>query len=252
MRGIRIVVSPAKKMNFNDSIEWRELPVFLKEAQILKEYISGLSYEKAKELWKCNDKIAGLNYSRFMKMDLKHGLTPAVLSYEGIQYQYMSPKVMDQGSLEYIQEHLRILSGFYGVLKPFDGIVPYRLEMQAKVKVNGNKDLYSFWRDQVYREVVRASNHVIINLASKEYSMCMKKWITEDDRFITVIFGELNGSKIVQKGMMAKMARGEMVRYMAEKKVNDPEEMKMFDRLGYEFREEYSDSNKFVFIKEVN
>lgn len=93
----------------------------------------------------CSDKIAELNFLRFQEMKLERNLTPAVLSYEGIQYQYMAPKVFTQNAWDYIQENLWILSAFYGVLKPLDGVTPYRLEMQAKARVNGSKNLYEFW-----------------------------------------------------------------------------------------------------------
>ena len=84
-------------------------------------------------------------------MDLRGRLTPAVLSYEGIQYQYMAPGVFETGQFAYLQEHLRILSGFYGLLRPFDGVVPYRLEMQARLPVDGHRDLYGFWGDKPAR-----------------------------------------------------------------------------------------------------
>lgn len=99
-------------------------------------------------------------------MDLTRNLTPAILSYEGIAYQYMAPSVFEDGEFDYVQENLRILSAFYGVVKPLDGVTPYRLEMQAKAKVNGTKDLYEYWGDKIYREV-SDEDRVIINLASK-------------------------------------------------------------------------------------
>ena len=93
-------------------------------------------------------------------------------------------------------------------------------------------------------------SHVIVNLASKEYSKCVEKYLTDEERYITCVFGEISGEKIVQKGVYAKMARGEMVRYMAEHNVQQPEEMKEFDRLGYAFREDLSGEREYVFIKE--
>ena len=181
-------------------------------------------------------------------MELRRRLTPAILSYEGIQYQYMAPAVFENQMLAYVQEHLRILSGFYGVLKPLDGVTPYRLEMQAKAKVNGTGDLYDFWGDRLYREVLDDS-HIIINLASKEYSKCIEKYLLPKDRFITCIFGELSNGKVVQKGTYAKMARGEMVRFMAENNISKPEEMKQFNRLGYRFVDHLSTDMEYVFIK---
>lgn len=246
---MKIIISPAKKMNMTDTMEWKELPVYLERTEKLKEFIRGLEYGEAKALWKCNDKIAQQNYERFASMDLKQNLTPAIFSYEGIQYQYMAAEVMEQEALSYLQEHLRILSGFYGILKPFDGIVPYRLEMQARAGVNGSKDLYEYWGDLLYQDLVKDGTHVILNLASKEYSRCVKQYLGTEDRFVTVLFGEYVNGKVVQKGTMAKMARGEMVRYMAEQRISEPEQIKTFDRLGYRFEEALGSETEYVFLK---
>lgn len=247
---MRIIFSPAKKMNENtDDLAPQGLPVFMEETEEIMQWMQKLSYEDAKKLWACNDKIALQNYDRFAEMDLYHRLTPAILSYEGIAYQYMSPSVFENGEFSYVQEHLRILSAFYGVLKPMDGVTLYRLEMQAKAKIAGTKDLYTYWGDRLYREVLDDSR-VIINLASKEYSKCIEKYLTEDDTFITCVFGEFSGDKVVQKGVYAKMARGEMVRYMAEHNIENPEEMKSFGRLGYRFHKELSNEKEYIFIKE--
>ena len=158
---MRMIISPAKQMQEDtDSFSCKEMPVFLEKAEILKEWIRNLSYDEQKKLWACNDKIARQNAERFANMDLRKNLTPALLAYNGIQYTYMAPAVFEDGQYEYVQEHLRILSGFYGVVKPLDGVVPYRLEMGAK-----DKNLYEFWGDSLYREVMDESR-ILINLAS--------------------------------------------------------------------------------------
>ena len=212
------------------------------------KYISGLSYEEQKKLWACNDRIAGENAERFRNMDLRKGLTPAILAYDGIQYTYMAPAVFEDGQFDYVQEHLRILSGFYGVVKPLDGVVPYRLEMQAKAKLPGFRNLYEFWGEDLYREVMDESR-VLVNLASKEYSKCIEKYLKPGDRYITCIFGEPEGDKIVQKGVYAKMARGEMVRFMAGMQAETPEQMKDFSWSGYRFAEERSSETEYVFVR---
>ena len=248
---MRLIISPAKKMNVKEEVlPWQNLPVFLDRTETILKWMQSLSLEEAKELWHCNDKLAQQNYERFRDMQLDHNLTPAILSYEGIQYQYMTPAVFDTSMLSYIQENLRILSGFYGVLKPMDGVTPYRLEMQAKTVINGINGLYDFWGSSLYEEVVDDS-HVIVNLASKEYSKCIEPCLKPEDRFITCVFGELSGGKVIQKGVYAKMARGEMVRFMAEHNLADVEEMKSFDRLGYQFCEELSSETKLVYLKNI-
>lgn len=246
---MKIIISPAKKMNIDtDSLPVQSEPVFLRDAEKIKKYMQALSYEEAKRLWACNDKIAELNFARFREMDLKKNLTPAILSYEGIQYQYMAPAVFTEGALSYIQEHLRILSGFYGVLRPLDGIVPYRLEMQTGVKVEGSANLYDFWGGKIYGNVLDG-DRTVINLASKEYSRCIEYYLKPDDIFVTCVFGELKEGKIIQKGTLAKMARGEMVRYMAENNVTDLEGLKEFTGLGYQYQKDISKERDYIFLK---
>lgn len=247
---MKIIISPAKKMNIDtDTLAFRSMPSFLSETEELLAWMRRLTFAEAKAIWKCNDKIAEQNYRRFQEMDLERNLTPAVIAYEGIQYQYMAPAVFGGAQTDYIQEHLRILSGFYGVLKPFDGVTPYRLEMQAKASEAG--DLYKFWGDKLYREVAgeEKDGGLILNLASKEYSKCIEKYLTPEDTYVTVVFGELADGKVKQKGTLAKMARGEMVRYLAKNKVEDPERIKGFDRLGYCFEETLSNEKEYVFLK---
>ena len=257
---MKVIISPAKKMNVEPELyPYRGLPQFLAEASKLAEWIRALTYEEAKELWKCNDAIARQNYERFQKMNLEKNLTPAILAYEGIQYQYMAPSVFEGKEIAYIQEHLCILSGFYGALRPLDGVTPYRLEMQAKTgraQVSGctlpgmpPASLYDFWGRKLFDAVLDESR-IILNLASREYSRALEPWLTPSDTFITFVFGEWKDGKVIQKGTQAKMARGEMVRFLAEIQAVLPEEARQFNRLGYRFREELSDASTYVFVKE--
>ena len=244
---MNLIISPAKKMNMDtDTFPVKGVPCFLEEAKSLCAAVRRLSLEEAKILWGCNDKLAELNFRRFAEMDLEKNLTPAILSYEGLQYRHMAPAVFTEGALTYIQEHLKILSGFYGVLSPFDGVVPYRLEMQAKLSVEGKKDLYDFWGDRLCRQV-SADTDVVLNLASKEYSAAVEKYLPARVRYITCTFGELQDGKVRQKGTFAKMARGEMVRYMAEHQIENPKDLKSFDRLNYKYREDLSSDWQYVF-----
>ena len=246
---MRIIISPAKKMNVDtDSLPWRDLPVFLPKTEQLCTQLQGMSDAELKKLWKCNDSIAALNIQRLQNMDLHSRLTPAVLAYEGIQYQYMAPGVFTGQAFHYVQEHLRILSGFYGILKPFDGVTPYRLEMQAKLRVGDCKDLYAYWGDALAQKLF-AETDCIINLASKEYSLCISKYLPDSVRFITCVFGEEKDGKIIEKGTMCKMARGEMVRFMAENAITSPEQLTSFSRLNYQFSPDYSTPSTYVFIQ---
>lgn len=244
---MKILLSPAKKMKDDlDSIAPAGLPEFIDQAADILEWMKKQSHQELKELWKCNDKIAEQNFERIAHMDLKRRLTPAVLAYEGIAYQYMAPSVFEDRQYDYVQEHLRILSAFYGVLKPMDGVTPYRLEMQAKAAMDEHRDLYELWGSRLY-ESVRDDSGVIINLASKEYAKCIEKYLTDQDQYLTVTFCEKAGDRLVTKGTYAKMARGDMVRFMAEKNIEEPTKIKKYHRLGYVFREELSTETEYVF-----
>lgn len=247
---MRIIISPAKKMKDDpDSLDWKALPAFLGRTEELKTRLQSMSFGELKRLWKCNDQLAELNVQRLQTMDLRRHLTPAILSYEGIQYQYMAPGVFTTWEFAYIQEHLRILSGFYGVLRPFDGVAPYRLEMQARLATEYGKDVYAFWGDSLARALF-AETDCIINLASKEYSVCISRYLPESVRFVSCVFGEEKDGKVVEKATMCKMARGEMVRYMAEHGVTRPEELQDFVGRQFRFAPEHSDKDRYVFLRD--
>ena len=244
---MKIILSPAKKMiTDTDSIAPDALPEFIEKTTEIQSWLKSKSKEELKGIWQCNDKIAEQNFNRLGNMNLYQMLSPAVLSYEGIAFQYMAPSVFEDMQLEYVQNHLRILSAFYGALKPMDGVTPYRLEMQAKIRIGDAKNLYEYWGDLLYRSVIDDSR-IIINLASKEYSKCIEKYLTPQDRYISVTFCEVSGDKMVTKGTYAKMARGEMVRFMAENNIENPLDIKKFDRLGYSFRSDLSSETEYVF-----
>lgn len=137
---MKLIISPAKKMNQReDELEISGMPPFMEQTGQILQYMRGLTRGEAQKLWKCNDSIADLNYERFLHMDLNSRLTPAILSYEGIQYQYMAPSVFQSGELDYIQNHLRILSGFYGILRPLDGIDLAQRFVKNFSKYEGNE-----------------------------------------------------------------------------------------------------------------
>ena len=247
---MRVIIAPAKKMNTDlDSFPPEALPQFLDRTERLLSVLQAMSPKELQALWKCNDAIARLNVERLRNMELRRRLTSAVLAYEGIQYRYMAPGVFETGQLAYIREHLRILSGFYGLLRPFDGVTPYRLEMQARLSVDGCGDLYGFWGAKLADQLA-AETDLVLNLASKEYSRAVEPHLPLSVRFLTCTFGELKGGKVVEKGTMCKMARGQMVRWLAENGVIDPGDIKDFSDLDYRFSSAYSTENNYVFIRE--
>lgn len=247
---MKIIISPAKKMREEwDSLPPQGQPVFLAQAKRLAAYLAGLSYEQLKKLLACNDQIARLNYRRYQSMDLERRQGPALLSYDGIQYQYMAPGVFTNDQLEYIQRNLRIVSGLYGLLRPFDGVVPYRLEMQAKLNTSFCRNLYEFWGDSLARQLLDQGEDTVVDLASAEYSRAVLPHLPAQVRQVRPVFGQLVEGKIVEKGVYVKMARGEMVRFLAENQVRQPEQMEQFDALGYQYRREFSRPDRPVFLK---
>ncbi|MGN0467089.1 MAG: YaaA family protein, partial [Acutalibacteraceae bacterium] len=143
---MKIIIAPAKKMRVDtDSFACHDMPQFLEYAEYLLEVMKSKSYDELKKLWNCSDRIAKPNFENLERLNLRKNLTPALMSYDGIAYRYMAPDLFTYDELDYVKNHLRILSGFYGILRPFDGVVPYRLEMQAKLETEKGKTLYDFW-----------------------------------------------------------------------------------------------------------
>ncbi|RHR11244.1 peroxide stress protein YaaA [Pseudoflavonifractor sp. AF19-9AC] len=246
---MRMIISPAKKMREDpDSFAPEGLPPFLPEAERLKQQLQAMSYDQLKALWRCSDAIAQQNVERLEGMDLNKRLTPALLAYEGIQYRYMAPGVFEREQLDYIREHLRILSGFYGLLRPFDGVVPYRLEMQAPLAVDDCRDLYAFWGDKLAKALAEETD-TVLNLASREYSRAVEPHLPASASFVTCTFGELQGGKVVEKGTLCKMARGEMVRWMAVHQIERTGDLTAFQALGYRFSPAHSNQTHLVFLK---
>lgn len=246
---MKIIISPAKQMKRDtDEPGYTQMPVFLREAEQLMEYLRGLSCEALKKLLCTNERIAALNFERYRTMDLMRDPSPALLSYDGIQYKYMAPQVFDRSCFAYVEKHLRILSGFYGILRPLDGVVPYRLEMQAKLKTGFCTSLYDFWGGRLYSELTK-EDKVILNLASDEYSRAIEKYLKPGVSYVTCTFGQWEGGKIKEKGVYVKMARGEIVRFMAENAIEKTGDVKYFNHLGYSYKDGLSTKTNYVFLK---
>ena len=268
---LKIIISPAKKMEECLDIFMAESsPQYLDRTRILYEKLKAMSEAELQKLFKANDQITRQNYERFQTMELERAHTPALLSYVGIQYQYIAPQLFSYDQWEYVKEHLRILSGFYGILRPEDRVTPYRLEMQAKLAIEKSKDLYGFWgkslmdalvtesgteqakteaKPQAESEAISGPRKVILNLASKEYSKAIEKYLTPDIRYVTCMFGVVKDGQVKVKATEAKMARGEMVRFMAERQIKEVERIREFEALGYKFREDLSTEDTYTFVR---
>ena len=246
---MRLIISPAKKMNVVDGLPWEGMPCYLDQTERLLASLRSQSYDELRALWRCSDALAALNYERVQTMDLTAQLTPAVLAYEGIQYQSMAPSVMTDDELAYLAEHLRILSGFYGVLRPFDGVVPYRLEMQAKLAVDGARDLYEFWGSRLYDSIAGGGTRLLVNLASVEYARAVMPYGAPPVRLVTCLFGTERAGKLVQKATEAKAARGSFVRWCAEQRIDDAAGLEYFDAMGFGLNRALSRGDTLVFTR---
>ncbi|KRO04098.1 hypothetical protein IV54_GL001616 [Levilactobacillus paucivorans] len=245
---VKIIIAPAKKMVIDtDTFAVEQLPQYLPQTTEILNALRQLTYPEAKALWHCSDKLAQPNYAWLQKLDLTHTLTPALLAFSGIQYQYMAPDLFTAPALDYVRSNLRILSGFYGILRPFDGIVPYRLEMQAKLAVSGHKNLYAFWDDRLYHALV-SDSEPIINLASQEYAKTIIPYLQPRQSFVTVTFASLVEGRLKTKATLAKMARGSMVRYLAEHNVSTIAGVTHFDHPDWQFAGARSTAEQIVFI----
>ena len=246
---MRILLAPAKKMRVDtDTLAPLGLPDFLDRTERLLAVLRSRTPDELRALWKCNEAIAAQNVERLAHTDLRRGLTPAVLSYEGIAYRYLAPGVLEDAELDYLQEHLRILSGFYGMVRPFDGVTPYRLEMQALLSVDGAKDLYGFWGDTLARTVAGETD-TVVDLASKEYSRAVTPHLPKEVTVHRCTFAVLKNGKAVEQGTLCKMARGEMVRWMAQNRVTAVEQLRRFDGLGFVYDPDRSTPNNDVFLQ---
>lgn len=248
---MKLIISPAKKMTVNlDDFDYQGLPVYLKQTRQLLAAMRQLSITELQQLWRTSDRLTQLNFDQLQKMDLTKRLTPAILSFTGIQYQSMAPGILTSAGLAYLQKHLRILSGFYGILKPFDGIVPYRLEMQARLSVDGHTNLYTFWGDRLYQALQVSDDHEpIINLASQEYAKAIKPFLKSTDTFVEIKFGQLIGGQFKVRATRAKMARGEMVHFIAKNQLTNIAGIKDFDSPNYRYSPTLSTHQKMVFIE---
>jgi cytoplasmic iron level regulating protein YaaA (DUF328/UPF0246 family) len=253
-----LIVSPAKRMEVVEGPPSpASRPRFCKEAARLAQAMRELGYDGCKRLWRCSDGLARLNYDRLLAGDPGDARDPAttaaVVAYRGIQYQHLAPEVMDEGQLGYLGRHLRILSGLYGVLRPFDGVVPYRLEMQAKLAVDGSADLYGFWGDRVARALAEEAD-TIVNLASVEYAKAVTRHVEPRGaaraRVLTCLFGDVaEDGRLRQRATEAKAARGTFVRWCAEEGVEDVDELAGFAERGYRLDEGRSDERTLVFVR---
>lgn len=238
------IISPAKQIQCEDfSPVPLTAPGLLSYSEPLLAHLKTLPYPDLKKLLACNDKLATDAFEQLHNDHRPSGA--AVLSYDGIQYKYMAPKVFSDAANRYIDRHLRIVSGLYGLLRPFDRIQPYRLEMGAKLRMGEYRSLYAYWGSRIADAI---EGDTIINLASDEYSKAVLPH-AKGRRVITCTFAEALNGRLVEKGVYVKMARGRMISFMAENDIQNPADLRGFDEPGYCFSPEHSSENRLVFLK---
>lgn len=249
---MKIIIAPAKIMKIDrDSFPIQSKPQFLDKTRILERFLKSRSNEQLKDLWHASKNVTKQSILQLENMNLDERLTPAILAFSGIQYQYMAPDLFTRPALDYIQKNLRILSGFYGMLRPFDGVCPYRLELNTKMVGFRDYSLYHFWGSDIAENLFQEDN-IVIDLASKQYTRLVKPYLSQGRQLITVDFQELKNGKWKTVGVHAKMARGEMVRYIAEKQIKNPTDLQDFNDFEFQFEPDVSTKDHYVFRTEFD
>lgn len=250
------VISPAKRLNYDpvDASIPSTLPEFQTDAKRLATTAKQLPLKGLRALMGISDDLARLNRDRFRSFEPQstpRNAKQAALAFDGDTYQGLQANSFSADDLDYAQDHLRILSGLYGLLKPLDLIQPYRLEMGSNLKTRRGTNLYAYWGDQLAQTLDAAAQGApVINLASSEYFKAAKE-PQMTSPVITCAFKEEQGNELKMIGFFAKKARGAMARYMIRNRVNSSDGLKEFDLDGYRFRDDLSDARTFTFTRKA-
>jgi cytoplasmic iron level regulating protein YaaA (DUF328/UPF0246 family) len=252
-----VVISPAKRLDWSERDVPMTTPVFQDDANRLATSARNLTLGNLKALMDLSDDLAKLNRDRFLAFEdapSDSDLRPAALAFAGDTYQGLEAETLDADEMRWAQNHLRILSGLYGVLRPLDGIQAYRLEMGSRLKTRRGGNLYDYWRDQISKELRAQASELgtdtLINCASQEYFGAVPPKPL-GLRIVTPAFmedkGDGKGPKIVS--FFAKKARGSMARFVIQRRLTEPEGILDFDLGGYAYREDLSEPDKPVFVR---
>ena len=253
-----IIISPAKTLDLEkhyDNLPMSK-PRFLDKSKEIMEVLARHDVSGLEKLMKISTKLAKLNKERNENWSTSiENSKQALLAFKGEVYRGMDVGSLSDPELFYANDHLRILSGLYGSLRPFDGINEYRLEMGTKIQLDDKKNLYEFWDNTIVNSLIedfkKDKSKILINLASKEYFKSIEGITkSEEIKVITLVFKELKGDSYKIITMKAKNARGLMSRYIIQNQIEDIEELKKFDLDGYEFNEVLSTDSEIVFTRE--
>lgn len=251
-----LVVSPAKKLDYETPLPTKHYtqPLFLDDAMELIDQLKPLEPHQVSNLMGISEKLGQLNAERYQQWQIP--FTPdnarqALLAFKGDVYEGMNAYEFGKGDFEFAQDHLRILSGLYGALRPLDLMQPYRLEMGTKFENRRGKDLYTFWGDRItehLNEVLEEDDGVLMNLASNEYFKSVNKRRL-NARVITPQFRDWRNGRFKMISFYAKKARGMMAGYIIRHRITDPEQAKKFDVEGYAYNADLSEGDNWVFTR---
>lgn len=251
-----VLLSPAKKLDFENKIDIStSTPEFINKAAVVNKHIKQLDITEIEQLQKISNTLATLNFERNQKWSKSPNGEgkPSIFSFKGEVYVGLDADSLLSEDLDFAQEHLRILSGLYGWLKPLDKIMPYRLEMGTKLKVQEARNLYEFWKDDLTDRLLSETNEkksdLIINLASKEYAKAVN-WKKVDIKVIEPIFKDWKNDQYKIISFFAKKARGMMARFIIDQRLKNEAELKAFNYGGYAWNEALSQKeNAWVFTR---
>jgi cytoplasmic iron level regulating protein YaaA (DUF328/UPF0246 family) len=246
-----IILSPAKSLDFASQFEHVKstIPKFNQESIELVKALQKFDVETLEKLMNISNNLAKLNFSRFQDFS-KNPQLQAILAYDGDVYEGFNKKKFSEDDFKYAQEHIRIISGLYGILRPLDLIKPYRLEMSVDFK-NVNfltKNLYQFWHQKIIDYFNDNSQEVIINLASLEYAKVIDHQKIPQ-KIINITFKEYKNNQLKIIALNAKKARGLMANYAIVNKITDPKKLKNFNQANYNFKPELSNEKEWVFVR---
>jgi len=251
-----VVVSPAKKLNWDvDPHANATKPELQDDANTLAKVARELSVAELRKLMSISENLATLNADRFEAFEDEptvQNARPAVMAFAGDTYQGLEAASLDADSLNYAQDHLRILSGLYGVLRPLDQMQAYRLEMGSRLKTERGKSLYDYWGDIISKTLNVQANEtgsdVLVNCASQEYFGAVDLAALKP-RVVTPVFMEDKGEGPKIVSFFAKKARGAMARFIVENRITDVDALKDFDAGGYAYKPDASDAEKMTFVR---
>lgn len=250
-----VLLSPAKKLDFDRdcvALDYRQ-PAMWDKTTALAKKLKKISAKKIGTLMKLSPNLAGLNYERYQEFEIEQTekvSKPSMFVFNGEVYTGLEASSFNEKDLNFADKHLRILSGMYGLLKPLDFIQPYRLEMGTKLPVGKSKNLYEFWGNDISDGINESATNedTIINLASNEYFKAAKQK-TLKSRIITPVFKDFKNGQLKTIMVYAKKSRGQMANFIVKNQIKEPEEIKAFNKEGYEYNENLSSENEWVFTR---